>query len=202
MTRVACIVEGHGEVSALPLLLRRMAELSDPDAYIDVPQPIRVSRDRFINRPEEFSRHLLLAGSKSGNDGWILVLLDADDACPATLGSELLARAKEVLPNHSVSVVIANREFEAWYIGAAESLNGFRGFRLDEEDLAIDAEVPRDAKGWLGKRMDGGYGETTDQPAFAARMNLQQALDRCRSFRKLWKELDRYIALRKGCEGD
>ncbi len=34
MTRVACIVEGHGEVVSLPILLRRIGNWRNPDAYI------------------------------------------------------------------------------------------------------------------------------------------------------------------------
>jgi len=40
----------------------------------------------------------------------------------------------------------------------------------------------------------GVYGETTDQPAFATMMDMQQALERCRSFRKFCGEWDRQIA--------
>lgn len=192
MNIVACIVEGHGEVLALPILLRRLGHWRSPDSYVDVPLPIRVSRDRFLNRDEEFSRHLLLAANKCGDEGWVLILLDADDDCPRIRGAEVLARAQAVLPHRRVSVVLANREFEAWFVGAAQSLKGQRGLAVGSADLDGDPEKPRDAKGWLGLRMASGYGETTDQPAFAAIMDLQQAHDRCRSFRKLCSEWDRH----------
>lgn len=196
MTRISSIVEGHGEVQALPVLLRRIASWRCPERYVDVQSPIRVHRDRFLNRQDEFSRHLELAGGKSGDDGWVLILLDADDDCPANLGQNILTRAQLVLPNHSISVVLANREFEAWFIGAARSLNGQRGLLVSDADLDVEAEVPRDAKGWLRQRMASGtYGETTDQPAFAARMDLQEALTRCRSFRKLCDEWDKKLPL-------
>ena len=196
MTRISSIVEGHGEVAALPVLLRRMASWRCPGRYIDVQPPIRVHRNRFLNREDEFSRHLQLAGSKCGNDGWILILFDADDDCPADLGRGVLARAQRVLPNHSISVVLANREFEAWFIGAARSLNGQRGLVVTNADLNVEAEAPHDAKGWLRHRMSSGtYGETTDQPAFAAQMDLQEALNRCRSFRKLCAEWDKQPSL-------
>jgi hypothetical protein len=189
-------VEGHGEVAALPILLRRIALWRCPETYVDVQLPIRVHRDRFLNREDEFSRHLQLAGGKCGHDGWVLILLDADDDCPATLGRNILARAQQVLPNRSISVVLANREFEAWFIGAARSLNGHRGLVVGDADLNVAAEGPRDAKGWLRQRMASGtYGETTDQPAFAAKMDLGEALDRCRSFRKLCREWDKQPAL-------
>jgi hypothetical protein len=60
---------------------------------------------------------------------------------------------------------------------------------------AIDAEVVGDAKGWLRERIAGkSYGETTDQPAFSARMDLQQAFEGSRSFRKLCGEWERQVA--------
>lgn len=191
MIQLSSIVEGHGEVAALPVLLRRIALWRSPQMYVNVLPPIRVHRDRFLNRQDEFTRHLQLAGNKCGEDGWVFVLLDADDDCPAKRGPEILARAQAVLQHRQISVVLANREFEAWFIGAAESLNGHRGLSINPGDLHIDAETPRDAKGWLRQRMNGGtYGETTDQPAFAAKMDLTQALNRCRSFRKMCDEWD------------
>lgn len=188
MRRIAAIVEGHGEVASLPILLRRLCAWQTPDVHVDVPTPIRVHRDRFLNRDEEFSRMLLLAAAKSGDEGWILILLDADDDCPAQLGGRILARAQACVPHRPVSVVLANREYEAWFIASAEALSGCRGFAVNQLD-AVDAETLRDAKGWIGRRMAGkSYGETTDQPALSARMDLQQASNGSRSFRKLCSE--------------
>lgn len=192
---IACIVEGDGEVAALPILLRRLAKWCGSQCHPEVQKPIRVRRDRFLNREDEFRRHLLLAAAKCGNDGWILVLLDADDNCPATLGAGILQRAQSCVPHRSVSVVLTNREYEAWFIAAAASLQGQRGFAVHPSERIPDPETPRDAKGWIKAHMEGGmYGETTDQPALTARMDLQQAFDRSRSFRKLCSEWNRQVA--------
>lgn len=197
MIRVACIVEGHGEVSSLPILLRRIGQWRSPSRYVEVAPPIRVHRDRFLNKAEEFERHLRLAANKCGDDGWILVLLDADDECPIELASRISNRAEDVLPHRSCSVVLANREYEAWFIGAASSLHGKRGLSVSHADSLVDPETPRDAKGWLRMRMrPNAYGETTDQPAFSALMDLDLAQRRCRSFRKLCDEWDRFAAPR------
>lgn len=194
MTAVAAIVEGDGEVSALPVLLRRLGEWRTPDVHTQVLPPIRVHRDRFLHRDEEFRRHLLLAAAKCGEGGWILVLLDADDDCPADLGRQILERVQAHVSHRRVSVVLANREYEAWFIAAAESLDGQRGFSFNPQDV-IEAERPRDAKGWMKSRMaEGAYRETTDQAAFSAHMDLQQAFDRSRSFRKLCAEWDTQVA--------
>lgn len=62
------------------------------------------------------------------------------------------------------------------------------GFSFDPLD-GVDAESLRNAKGWIGARMAGGaYGETADQAALSAQMDLDQVFLRNRSFRKLCDE--------------
>jgi hypothetical protein len=78
-------------------------------------------------------------------------------------------------------------------LAAAESLRGQRGLRL-EKTPDFEPERLRNAKGWLGERMTAGrYRETTDQPAFSAIMDLSQALDHSRSFRKLCSDWSRVM---------
>lgn len=188
------IVEGHGEEAALPLLLRRLVEWKIPDLYVDVMHPIRVHKDRFLNKPEEFRRYLSLAAVKGGEEGRVLILLDADDDCPAEKGAAILASARAHIPGRLISVVMANREYEAWFIAAAKSLDGVRGFCFDPREI-VDAETPRDAKGWISSHMIGKrYGEVLDQPALSAKMDLQQAYDGSRSFRKLCDDWSRLFA--------
>ena len=64
MVKLVCIVEGDGDVEALPVLLRRIsAEYQRFDVVIE--RPLRSPRDRFLNRPEEMSRMLAFAASSS-----------------------------------------------------------------------------------------------------------------------------------------
>lgn len=189
--QVTTIVEGDGEVVALPVLLRRLSQWRTPETYVEILTPIRVRRDRFLNRTEEFQRILSLAASKCGESGWILIVLDADDDCPKEKGATILANATAHVPHRNISVVLANREYEAWFIAAASSLDGCRGFKLPQ--VIVDAEAPRDAKGWVERQMLGSYSEITDQPAFSARMNLQDAFDKSRSFRKLCEEWSKNV---------
>ena len=188
MTTIACIVEGDGEVRALPVLLRRLAE-SRGIFDIRIPAPIRVHRDQFIRRDEEFRRKLLLAAAKA-DGGTVLILLDADDDCPAHLAADLNRRALEVLGEVIVAVVVPQREYEAWFLAAAGSLAGKRGL---QEDLVapMDSDAVRNAKGWLSERMSNGrYHEVSDQPAMTALLDIDEALAASRSFRKFVKECD------------
>lgn len=191
--KVIPIVEGDGEVTALPILLRRIQQWRFPNQYLEVLRPIRVRRDRFLNKDDDFKRHLYLASEKCGSDGWVLILLDADDDCPMGLGAGILRRAVACLPNSRFSVVLANREYEAWFIAAAESLSGHRGFYFTSTG-GLDAERPRNAKGWMAERIaGGGYSEIVDQPAFSALIDLEMAHRGSRSFRKLCSEVDRQL---------
>lgn len=191
---VCAIVEGDGEVRALPVLLRRLNAWLTPDCDIRVLEPIVVHRMQFLRRDDVFSRYMELAAMKCGERGWILVVLDADDDCPRELGASVAARTKAAVGHRSTAIVLANREYEAWFIAAAQSLHGQRGFCWTPDDASTPPETPRDAKGWIARRMPGtGYHEVTDQPAFSAKFDLAQARSRSRSFQKLCNEWERQM---------
>ncbi|MEV4093232.1 DUF4276 family protein [Streptosporangium saharense] len=146
---IASIVEGDGEVSALPVLLRRIAgALSCWD--VRIPPPRRVPRSRLVARGG-VENAVLQASYQLTGAGGILLLIDSDDDCPATLGPELLRRAREARGDREISVVLACREFEAWFLAAAESLSGHRGL-ADPLLPPPNPEGIRGAKEWLSAR--------------------------------------------------
>ena len=186
------IVEGHGEVEAAPLLIRRLVLAIDPQRQVRLPPPIRVKRDRFIRQEQEFTRTVELAALKVVERGAILILLDADEDCPAERGPELLERARCCRPDRHLSVVLANREFESWFLAGARSLRSFRGL---PEDLSPPEkpEQIRGAKEWLDRRMvDCRYRETRDQAALVSRLDLEAA-EAAPSFRRLRREIERLL---------
>ena len=189
MTRIVTIVEGHGEVQAVPILVRRIAAVLSPDAAPDVPKPIRVKRHRLL-KPNELERAVELAARQSGPEGHILILLDADEDCPKELGPEILARAAAARSDRRIHVVLAKKEYEAWFLAAAVSLAGVRGLTPEIEPPS-DPESIADAKRWLSDRMPAGhsYRETLDQPALSAVFDLEAARN-ARSFDKMWREID------------
>ena len=191
---LGCVVEGHGEMEALPILIRRIAEAVDPTIALRVHHPIRISRSKLL-RPGELERATRLAALNAGGGGAVLIVLDSDDDCPATLAAELLARARHTVGHLPISVVLPKREFEAWFLAAAESLRGVRGL---SEELAgpPDPEAVRGAKEWLSDRMVTGrkYRETLDQAALTASFDMVAAR-RTDSFDKLYREVCRLIAV-------
>ena len=187
------IVEGDGEVQAFPVLLRRLASAIAPERAVDVTRPIRVHRSKVV-KVEELERYVELATQQHGGEGAVIVLLDADDDCAADLGPALLARAEAVRPGSPVAVVVAVKEYEAWFLAAASSLRGQRGLPEDL-DPSKDPEAVRDAKGWLqSRRTDGlAYSPTIDQPALSAVVDLDTARAGSPSFDKLWRELEKLL---------
>ncbi len=185
------IVEGHGEVPAVPVLLRRIGASLELD--IQVLPPIRQKRNRIV-KDGELERVVELAARKCPSESLILILLDADEDCPATLGPALLERASAARPDRTVTVVLANREFESWFLGGVEGLSGRRGL---DADLATpgDPESVSDAKAWLAERMNRGrgpgYSPTIHQAAFAATFDMTAARTRCPSFDKFLREIEK-----------
>lgn len=192
---ISCIVEGHGEVSSVPILLRRIAAAHDPMTTVRVPPPLRVPADK-LRRPGELERYVELAARGVVAGGGVLVLLDADDEddCPARVGPELVARCVAQRSNVPISVVLAKREFEAWFLAAAASVAGQRGLAPDLHAPDEPEEV-RGAKEWLRRHMSAGttYAPTQDQPALTALFDLGAARAGAPSFDKCFREVVRLL---------
>jgi len=130
-----------------------------------------------------------LAAGKVGRQGGIFILMDSDKERPVILAQELLKRAQAARSDIPLAVVVAKCEYEAWFLAAATSLRGKRGFSPDLTPPPKPEGV-RDAKGWLQRNMSRGrkYSETLDQAALTQLFALQAAQS-ARSFRKCHKEI-------------
>lgn len=188
--KIAAIVEGHGECEAVPILIRRIALDIDPGFVPNVLQPLRVSANKLL-REGEIERSITFTARKLQGRGGIIVIVDCDwdNGCPAKDGPALLKRAKTARNDLPISVILAKKEFEAWFLAAAESLRGKKGLPNDLEPPE-DPESVRGAKEWLSDRMPPGksYTETTDQPALTAEfdMNIARTAD---SFDKCYRDI-------------
>lgn len=120
----------------------------------------------------------------------VLVLIDANSDQPCVLGPRLLKDAMESRPDVDVACVLANLEFETWFVAAADSLRDFLDFPADSPS-PLDPEQKRSGKGWIQKHFKGPkYSETLDQPRMTAKMDLALCRERAASFDKLCRELE------------
>lgn len=192
MRYLASIVEGHGEVEALPALLHRIARSTAFKGVLRVNPPIRVKSGSFLNDESYFRKHVTLATAKAAQvGGCMLILLDCEDECPGALGPHLLQRAREVRTNVDIFVALACREFETWFVTAARSMRGLRGLPPDLESPQA-AEGIRNAKGWLSKQMNEAYDPVIHQLEFTRAFDLEQARAN-RSFDRLFRRIHSFL---------
>ncbi len=188
--RIAAIVEGHGEVEAVPVLIRRIAAEIDPSLAPDIGPVIRVPANR-LRKPGELERTVEFIARRLGGEGGVLILIDCDwkNGCPRWDSPDLLHRARSARSDLPISLVLAYKEYEAWFIAASDSLKGKH--RLSEDlEIVEDPEGIRGAKEWLSSRMPHNrpYAETIDQPALSELFDLKAAR-RARSFDKCYREI-------------
>ena len=62
----------------------------------------------------------------------------------------LAERSRLARPHLYIAAIIAHREYESWFLAAAESVAGKRNLRADLLS-PVDPKRIRDAKGWTGQ---------------------------------------------------
>jgi hypothetical protein len=201
--RILAIVEGHGEQTAVPVLLRRWFAHRRFRNFETLDLAIRAAGSGALKRPhntrDELGIEYYVDLAASQKPDGILVMLDADDECEERsrtrrrgLGPELLARARATAPHIPIEVVVANREYEAWILWALTLPR--RGTSLAQgPSLApgTDIESIRDCKKRLSLLLERPYEETIDQLELTEALPFNQAMARrSRSYRKLLEALE------------
>ncbi len=192
---IVAIVEGDGELDAVPGLLRRI--LWERRCRFDImtkkPKAANGKPD-LLKRFEKFLQYTILDGCDA-----ILVLVDADEECPFEQVPYLTAMAAALNLDVPVAIVYARSEYETWFISSLSECTG----EPIRTRLGIPASVNapnnveniRGAKGWLEERMpnDRGYKETEDQAPLTHHINLDLTHNRSRSFRRLCHAVDELV---------
>jgi hypothetical protein len=203
-----CIVEGDGEVKAVPILARRILEhlRRDRQFAVDPDRIICTKNGDRITEPHDASRHLgiefYVQRAAREKPAGILVIVDAEERCQKRaqaslppLGPHLVARAAPIAGSIPLGVVVANRMFESWFLADFHSLRS-RGHLPKEADFPGWAapEAIGGPKWWMKNLLGDSYSERTLQPKFAEHISLpvRPAMQRrAPSFWKLFRELDK-----------
>lgn len=181
--KIIPIVEGDGEIEAAPLLLRRFIALCNR-YELTIGKAIKRKRSQLVSK-EGLATAIQLA-KLDPDCGAILILFDADDDCPRVLAPVITAWAKEASLEIPCEIVIANREYEAWFLSAINSLKGHCSITADALRPG-SPETIRGAKEKLESFMprNRGYTEKLDQPTLTAHFSLKEAFVVARSFRRM-----------------
>ncbi len=191
---LASIVEGQGEELALRTLFYKIFEAHHVETYPLILRPWRIGKGIIVRNPGELERYAAQAISEAGPTACLFVLLDADDDCPAELGPHLFQRLAVRFPNNLVSVNIANREYETWFIASLESISDSAGI---SGTVVVPAQVEsiRGAKEWLTSHMPSGnpYRPVNHQASFSSHIDVLRARGRSQSFDRLCREVERLL---------
>jgi hypothetical protein len=195
MASIYAIVEGHGEVKSVPVLLRRIAAEIAPTTPLNCLVPHLLSRTKFKDR-DAVSRALTIGIARLRplkSPTAILFLMDADGDCPKEMREDFLSTHQTQLKAIRHSVIFAVREFEAWFLAANLTQAHHRDLKADCLVIEKPEEVT-DAKGLFKKSFisNGVYASSVDQVRFASIMDIKTAR-RAASFDKLWRDLEEIL---------
>lgn len=157
---IGLVVEGPGDVNALPLLLRAYTRsVGDFRDILGKPIPLNSISKATVSGGIE--GYCSTAARRPGCKA-VLVVVDSDKHCPAEFGESLRSRAQGVI-EQPVVVAAAQHNFEDWIFASAESLD--LGLVYSAEASGI-AEIKRARKPLA-------YVKPVQQPKLTSRMDLE-----------------------------
>lgn len=194
------IVEGKGEMGAVPVLLRKMLgaryDIRIHDPFNAKSRNNIVKTGGLESLVQSAENELYKIERKKRNFGGMLVLLDTDKDCPKALATSLAARVSSKYP---VAVVCANQDYEAWFLPFIDRIAGqdINGRVLLKAGLTFDGESEgTKGKGWIKPHVAGDdkYSEPEDQVALTRFIDIDNAALRAmRSFQRLRHAVEELI---------
>ena len=190
------IVEGDGEVKAVPHLLRRVLGEHCGRYDIRIQRPIN---SRGVGGIRKDIKQFLKYVKKYLECDAVLVLLDSDGDCPRSLAADLARSATEFNMDVPVAIVCAHHMYEAWFVASLDSPSGenIRCKLALSEDAEYEGDVEsiRSPKGWIEVRMprDKSYKETVDQAGLSYLIDIEHTRCRSRSFRRFCHAVEELV---------
>ena len=197
MPRIVPIVEGPGDVEAVPALLwKLLAERGRYDIQIETPQNAHGCGN--LTTPGGIERFVQNAWTKR-DCGAVIVLVDADEKCPIEMAADFSRRISAIGVRFPVGIVIAKCEYETWFLASLETIAGMPlngGYGLPA-DLVYPGKVEErvGVKGWITKQFPDGriYKETIHQAAMTKLIDPERVRQKSRSFRRLCHALEQAV---------
>ena len=187
MGKIYLIVEGDGEVQAVPELIRRILYEKFNRYDVVLAKPYNAHGNGNLTVVGGLERFLGLTRRQSDCIG-VLALLDAEEEhlkCPPSLILQLARRTRKLRLPFPAVVVCAVCEYESWFLTSLHTIGA--NFLNPEAVYTGDPEHECGAKGWLSHQMPPGqiYKETQDQVRMTTQLDLAVVESRSGSFRLL-----------------
>ena len=189
--KIVPIVEGDGEVTAVPVLLHRLLRESNALGF-QVATPKNAHGSGNLTKEGGVEKFVRYAWIEPGCAA-VIIIIDGDATdCAMTLAKNLAARIRKLKGPKPVAVVVANREYEAWFLASLPSIVGKQiaeAVKLPERlVLSGHPENVRNVKGWITRHLPSGkaYKETEHQLSMTRLIDLGLARNASRSFQRLY----------------
>lgn len=182
--RILPIVEGDGELNAVPLLLRNILYSNS----IFGTEIMRAQKRGDIGKVRKNFERFLEAAQIEG--AAIIWTFDCDDDCAKDVHAEFTERAKGVYCPNPIRFCFFVREYEALFLACIETLRGALPIGENIQDWR-DPETIRNAKGTISGLMPKGisYSPTIDQARLTALLDFARLRATSRAFRHLEKSI-------------
>lgn len=172
MRRLLPIVEGHGEIPAVPILIRNILAAQD----IHDVQPLPAWRHgEYPSVTKKFDNIFLAAIKENAPILWVMDFDSKDYDCPVKEAQNLLARAEALRPGWPIKIAFLVKEYETLFlIDEAATRKVFPDIP-SQTSFPTNPENIRWAKEWLSKArpsQGSAYKETVHQAKITAHLNL------------------------------
>ncbi|HET8682371.1 MAG TPA: hypothetical protein VFM54_10925 [Micromonosporaceae bacterium] len=178
---IGLVVEGQGDLNALPILLRR--RLWQREIHKDIlGKPVSCNGREKAVMPTGLEGFVAVAAARPGCRS-VLVVVDGEKDLVCELGPSLLSRARDVtrLP---VAICLAERTYEDWLFASCETLDiGSLRYRRTVAGLGAVVAALKPAK----------YVKPTWQPRLTERLDLDVAMRRSGSLRRMINHFDTLV---------
>lgn len=182
--RIVPIVEGEGDVLAVPVLVRRILE-AHAQFDVQVLQPHR--RGELPKVKADFARIFKAAALENAS---VLCVLDFDCAhCVDALQDEqeLQQQAQQLRPDVPFAACLIVKEFESLFLWDEVGTRKVLPYILKNTQFPANPEDIRPVKEWLSDAQPSGmaYKPTVHQAKLAAAVNLDALRERSPSYQRL-----------------
>jgi len=179
MRRLLPIVEGHGEIPAVPILIRNILAAQD---IHDIQLLPAWRYGEYPSVAKKFDNIFLAAIKENAPILWVMDFDTKDHDCPVKEAQTLLARANVLRPGWPIKIAFLVKEYETLFLIDETATRKVFPDIPTKIPFPENPENIRGAKEWLSKARPSpgsAYKETVHQAKITAHLNL--ALLRARS---------------------
>lgn len=184
MRRLLMIVEGHGEVRSMPVLVRRILERHE---RFDVQLLPAQRKGEYPSVIRQFHNYFLAAIKEEAAILWVMDFDAKEYYCPYREADGLIQRAHELRPGWPLKVAFLVKEYEALFLHDEKATRAIFPDIPRKTPFPASPETIRGAKEWLSAQRPKGsaYKETVHQEKITARLDLDLLRAKSRDFAHL-----------------